>query len=350
MNLSRPLGICFTAARTAAGDSAEQTSTSIRAGYLAVREDPRYITIPPDPENEPALARSARVSGIDPDLDGAARLSALLDPVLDDLLERAQHVQRDAHKTALYVALPAKDAVSEAWELETFAHALARRKDLRFSSIHASRAGHTGVFTLLAEARALLARGGAESAIVAGVDSLTGVSRLRLFDEMDRLKSPRTSDGFFPGEGAALLLLESDRRIESRGGRAELSLLGIGLGAEPETVRSDKPSSGRGLTDAVRGALADGAPPHWIVSDFNGETYRGSEWGMVFARLGDRLGSIETMSYPVKSTGDVGAATGAVQIALAAAGYRRGWAPGQEVLAFACSDGAERAAVRLAKP
>lgn len=349
MNLARPIAVSLTSALTAAGDSAEQTAASIRANVLRLREDVKYITIGEEGA-DPEPARTARVASVDPDLDGRERLFALLDPVFADLVERAPELPRDAHKAALFVALPERDAVTDTWALQAFAPDLARHVGLSFASVHASQSGRAGVFALVAEARALLTRGGAESAVVVGVDSLVSPGRLRLFDEGERLRSPRNPDGFFPGEGAALALLESGRRIESRGAKAELSILGVGLGSEPETLRSDKPSTGRGLTDALRGALSDAASAQWIVSDYNGESYGAYEWGLVYARLAERLDSIERVSHPARNTGDLGAATGAVQIALASAGFRRGWAEGPWALAFAGSDGAERAALRLGRP
>jgi 3-oxoacyl-[acyl-carrier-protein] synthase I len=349
MILARPISVSLTSALTAAGSSAEQTAASIRAAVVPILEDPGYMTISGD-EAEAEPARTARVAGVDPGLDGRDRLFALLDPVLADLVERAPEVAKDAHRTALFVALPEPDAVTSTWSLKTFAPDLEKRLGLSFASVQSSLLGRAGVFALLAEARALLARGGAELAVVAGVDSLVSPLRLRLFDEEERLRSPRNVDGFFPGEGAALALLSSERRLSAHGWRAELSILGVGLGSEPEGLRSDKPSTGRGLTDALRGALADAAPVRWVVSDYNGESYRAYEWGLVHARLAERLDAISLVSHPARSTGDVGAATGAVQIALASAGFRRGWAQGTSALVFAGSDGAERAALRLGKP
>lgn len=349
MNLASPLRVALTAANTPAGDSADQTATSIRANVLRVREDDRYLTIAAE-GLDPEPARTTRAPGVDPALDGRDRLFALLDPVMADLFERAPHLGRDAHKALLYVSLPASDRVTDTWGLESFAPDLARRLNHRFASVHASRAGSTGVFSLIAEARALIARGDAEMAIVAGVDSLSVPSRLPIFDEAGRLVSPRSRDGFFPGEGAAAVLLESERRLAARGAKAELTLLGIGVGAEPATLTSDLPSTGRGLTDALRGALADGPSPRSIVCDFNGESYRGYEWGVVHARLAERLDAIEVMSHPARSTGDLGAATGALHVVFAAASFRRGFARGDEVLAYTASDGPERAALRLGRP
>jgi 3-oxoacyl-[acyl-carrier-protein] synthase-1 len=349
VTLARPLAVSLTAARTAAGDSADQTAASIRANVIRLREDPLYATRPAEPAGERAPARTARVDGVDPALDGRERLLALLAPLLADLVERAEHLRRDAPRAALLLSLPAPDAVTDTWDLAAFAPELTRRLGLPFGSVHPSRAGHAGVFALLAEAGALLGRGAAEVCVVAGVDSYLTAARLGLLDEAERLRSPRNVDGLFPGEAAVALVVEPERRLSARGEAPELRLLALGSGSEPETVRSDRPSTGRGLTDALRGALGE-AGPRWVISDFNGETYRGYEWGLVQARLGERLGPFDALHLPARNTGDVGAASGGVQLALAAAAFRRGWAPADEALLFTGSDGAERAAARVGRP
>ena len=59
-------------------------------------------------------------------------------------------------------------------------------------------------------------------------------------------------------------------------------------GEEPQTIGGDRESSGRGLTHALRAALAGGAShaPRWVLCDLNGESYRSFEWGIARARVG----------------------------------------------------------------
>ncbi|MFT3766877.1 MAG: beta-ketoacyl synthase N-terminal-like domain-containing protein [Minicystis sp.] len=350
MSFARPLAVSLTSARTAAGDGVEQTCASIRANVIRLREDPIYLTMPRDPDGERTPARTARVDGVDPALDGRDRLLALLEPTLAEVLDRAEHLRRDAPRAALLLSLPARDAVTDTWNLAAFAPELARRMGIPFATILTSQAGHTGIFALLAEASALLSRGAAELCVVAGVDTYLTPARLAHYDAAERLRSPRNIDGFFPGEAAAALVIEPERRVEIRGDEAEMRLMGLGSGSEPETVSSEKPSTGKGLSDALRAALGESSGPRWAISDFNGESYRGYEWGLVHARLGERLGMIEGMSYPARNTGDIGAASGAVLLALAAAGFRRGWAPAEEAILWTGSDSADRAAARAARP
>lgn len=342
------LAVTALAARTACGDTAAETAASIRAGLLTLAEDPRYLTLPAEADGERAPARTARVPDLDPDLDGPDRLRALLEPLLVELLA-AEHLRRDARRVALLLSLPARDAVTDGWWLDAFGPDLPSRLGLPLASVTARREGSSGMLSLLAEAASLCERGAAAACVIAGVDALTGAPRLALLDEAERLRSPRNLDGHFPGEGASALVVEPPRRVESRGDRPLLAVLGVGQGSEPETVRGAKPSTGRGLADALRGALGEGAV-RWGICDFNGESYRGYEWGLVQARLGDRVGAFDRLSYPARSTGDLGAATGGVLLGLAAAGFERGWARTESALVWAGSDGAERAAVRVGNP
>jgi 3-oxoacyl-[acyl-carrier-protein] synthase-1 len=341
------LAVSALAARTACGDTAAESCAAIRAGLLTLAEDPRYATLPAKPGAEPAPARTSRVADLDPELDGPHRLRALLDPLVADLLA-AEHLRREVGRVALLLSLPAPDAVTDRWLLDGFGADLAASLGARFASVVTRREGASGMLSLLAEASSLIDRGAIAACLVAGVDTQIGASRLALLDQAERLRSPRNPDGFFPGEGASALVVEAPRRLEARGERPTLAILGLGQGSEPETFRSDKPSTGRGLTDALRAALGDG-PARWGISDFNGESYRGYEWGLVQARVGDRVGAFDRLDYPARSTGDLGAATGGVLLALAAQGFARGWARCEEALVWAGSDGAERAAVRVGK-
>ena len=63
-------------------------------------------------------------------------------------------------------------------------------------------------------------------------------------------------DGFVMGEGAAILILESARHAESRGAHVYCELAGAGISADAHHIASPEPN-GRGMTEALRKALAD---------------------------------------------------------------------------------------------
>jgi len=343
-----PLALTAANAWTAVGHDIEETSASIRARIVRLREHPFYRTITAEAPGDPLV--TGRVDGVDPELGGAARLVALLAPVLLTLFERAEISPMDAARAALLVALPAPDEVVDTWGLEEgFVGALERRLAIGFGRTMVCRSGHSGAIELCGEAAGMLASGAVEACIVAGVDSYLSPDRLAPLDEAYRLKSKRNVDGFVPGEGAAALLFESEARIADRGRRVLARVSGVGVGDEAETSGGERPSSGRGLCGALRAALGE-EPVSYLLCDLNGESYRGFEWGIARARLADRLAPDVRMVFPAISTGDLGAAAGALLVGIAAEAFRRGYAPPGDVLVGASSEGPRRAAARLRRP
>ena len=349
----RPLALTAAAARTAVGGGVEQTAAAIRAGLSRFGDHAFQEALSRDPEwEEPLPLHVAAAPGIDPALRGAERLHALLIPVLTDLAAQAGLKRRDLAECALLLALPAPDEAVASWRLaETFASELCRRTGLDFKASRQSLSGHAAVVELLVEASALLASGEVHSCLVVGVDSYLSPDRMAVLDEAYRLKSARNVDGFCPGEAAAALLFEGPR--SRRGAAPKATIAAVGLGMEPEPMRSDKVSTGAGLVTAIRGALpASPAPgsPDFLLCDLNGESYRAFEWGVAQARLGARLEGLKRTVLPARSLGDVGAATGALLVATAVEAFERGWAPGEEALIFTASEGPLRAAARVSRP
>lgn len=345
-----PALLTATSAITAVGDGVDQTAASIRARVLRLREHASYEPLQreDDPEDPRPLV-VASVDGVDPELEGAERLLALLIPALGALMERGGLRRRDLGRAGLLVALPAPDAVVARWDLgEALLPALLRRTGLSFVTARVSQEGHAGALSLLGEAAAQIAAGELDRCVVAGVDSYLDEARLSMLDEAWRLKSKRGVDGLCPGEAAAALLLEGERAARARGAAAEARIEALGLGREPSVMSSDRPSTGRGLTEAIQGALGNGRA-EWAICDLNGESYRAFEWGIAAARLGEQLGGLRRLTLPAISVGDVGAATGALYAAAAAAALRRGTAPADAAIVWAGSDGPLRAAARVGR-
>ncbi len=346
----RPLTISATAARTAVGSGSEQTAAAIRAGLSRFGAHPTHEALCRDPEwEDPEPLNVAAVPGINPALPAAERLHALLIPVLADLVETASLQRRDLAQCALLLALPAPDDAVAAWRLaETFCAELSRRTGLTFKTSRQSIAGHASGLELLGAASALLASGEVQSCLLAGVDSNLDPHRLSLLDEGYRVKSARNVDGFCPGEAACAVLLEGPRQRRSGTIKATISALGLGL--EPEPMRSDKVSTGAGLVQALRGALPPEGSPDFLLCDLDGQSYRAFEWGIAQARLGARLEGLSRTVMSARSVGDVGAATGPLLLTTAVEAFERGWAPGEEALIFTASEGPLRAAARVSAP
>lgn len=361
-----PVAVTGIGAISPVGSNAEQTCASIRAGIMGLAEHLYYQPTTRDPgwdDDEPLLV--APVGSIDPFLGGRDRLLELATSALMDLAGSAGLKRRELPSGALLVSLPAPDPVVDGWSLaREFLPSLRRRAGLdAFKAERISQTGQSGMLELLGDASALLSTRAVDFCVLLGADSYLSGDRMELFDAAYRIKSARNVDGFVPGEAATALLLETPRRAAERGRAAHAVISGLGFGAEPETEASDKQSTGAGLCQALRAILGRGgvggayspaggaqSPPsaaEWVLCDLNGESYRSFEWGVTMTRLGAELGGVKQIVHPASSFGDIGAATGGALVAVAAAAFRRGYAPSREATLWTSGAGAVRAAARV---
>lgn len=343
-----PLAVLASGALTPAGDDVEETCASIRAGLLPQRYHPRFAVPSRDPDvpgDEPLVY--APVDRVDPSAAGPERLLALLVPALEDLARRAPSRPDGA---ALLLSLPVVDDVTATWDLgAAFTEELRRRAPFEIGPMRTARTGHPGALELLDQASVLLRARQARVCVVAGADTFVDDARLLHLEATGRLRSPRHLDGFFPAEGAAAVLVgDGAAHAGVPAPPAELRVLGVGFGEEPATSAGERPSSGAGLTHALREAIGERAA-EWVICDLNGDAYRGMEWGMVLARLGERFSGLRRLVCTARGTGDIGAATGALLLGAAAAAWRRGYAAGPEAVLWAAGDGGARAAARVAR-
>jgi 3-oxoacyl-[acyl-carrier-protein] synthase-1 len=84
-----------------------------------------------------------------------------------------------------------------------------------------------------------------------------------------------------------------------------------------------------------------------MICDQNGEPYRADEFGFALVRLSERFSGGSDFLAPADCWGDVGAASGPLFVALAAAAAERGYARGPYYLAWASSESGERVAALL---
>jgi 3-oxoacyl-[acyl-carrier-protein] synthase-1 len=356
MSALHPLAVTGLTLLTPAGDSVEQSCATIRAGLSGMSEHAYYDALPVDPEwEEEEPLRAAPVPTIEPTLDGPERLLELCLPPLRALVEKNGLRRRDLPSTALLLSLPQPDAATSTWGLaSSFVAELGERAGLEgFASIAVDQSGHASMFAALREAASLLRSEKVTRCLLLGVDSYLSEDRLDLLDQAYRLKSSRAVDGFIPGEAAVAMMVElhDPRRPPASPPWALLS--DPGLAVEPETIASEKASTGRGLGEALRAALASRPADEavrWVLCDLNGESYRAFEWGVVQTRMASRFGAIASLNHPAESIGDVGAATGGVLIACAARAFARGYAPGRSALCFTSSEQGLRGALLVDPP
>ncbi len=205
--------------------------------------------------------------------------------------------------------------------------------------------GRVSIPMAMASAARLLAEGACDRVLLVGVDSLMNWPTLAAYEKADRLLTEQNSNGFMPGEGAAALLVSEDKRAPG------LRCTGIGFSEEPAHIESGNPLRCVGLTEAVRQALsASGCQLHEMdlrIADLSGEQYYLKEAALLLSRAMRQLKESFDIWHPAECTGETGAASGAIMLALIEAACRKGYAPGVRTLAHFSADAGGRAALTL---
>ncbi len=336
---------------TAVGGNVEQTVTAINAGITPFEEHAYYECTPDDPEwDEDLPAYVAAAPFIEPFLNNIDRFTQLAIPALTEVFANSLIKRSSLPETGLFVALPVIDKsildlpLNEQWLTEL------RRQTGLVSLINTqvTRNGSVGVFSLINEAIDLLQSGQLNQCIVGGVDSYLLESRMKHFDQLWRVKSTRNVDGFIPGEASIMLMLETKEHAASRGADVLAKVGGVGFGVEPNNFNSERASSGQGLTQAIKAALESSSANeeiNTIACDLNGESYYSQELGLIQTRLGIRLNSVTEISHPADCCGSVGAASGALLIAVAISDLLQQKDKSKNILLSTANDDGRRSAL-----
>jgi len=201
--------------------------------------------------------------------------------------------------------------------------------------------GRVGVLDGLEMVRGHLARHDQERAILLVVDSLVDIAGVEWLTEMGRLKSDDNPVGLSPGEAACAFLLEHPSGASARAASAVAFVRSVATGHEPLSFLAGEISQGQVLAEVIRTVLANtnaGAPFEGsVIADLNGEAWRAHEFGTARTRVPRSLWEGDDVMLPVGSTGDAGAATAGIQLAVACRALARGYAAGDAVL-MTCSD------------
>ena len=107
-------------------------------------------------------------------------------------------------------------------------------------------------------------------------------------------------------------------------------------------------NTGEGLSSILREVLSPEERAHHTYCDLNGETYRADEFALAISRTADRFFDVAAFTAAADRWGDVGAASGPLLWAQAAAAWQRGYAQGSVAITWASSaDKPLRGAARL---
>ncbi len=346
------------AAVTAVGDDAASTFAALRAGVAGLVEHPFHELSPPDPEwDEPEPLRAGIVPTLDVGVEGPTRLVGLALGALQALVHDARLSRSELAGAAFFLALPELGPDTAPWDLARhFAPQLFAQAGVTPErGVEVDQAGHTGAAVALYAASRCLVERRAPCCVLLAVDSYLDPGRLADWDvRRSRIRSIRSRDGFLPGEAAVAMLLgpTSAPATEAERARGARRVVAVpGFGQEPSPIEGELTPTGKGLTDAVRRALAPlpGVAPHTVYADHNGESHRAFEWGLARTRLSPRLDGAE-LRHPADCIGDVGAASGALLVGLAAHELarddRKGGGP---ALVLTASTSGHRAAVLVSE-
>lgn len=323
-------------ATTAVGLTAAQTCAAIRAGIKRFSAIEAAVL----DDEEPQIG--ARVS-VDPRLRASDR---------EWLLNLAGRALRECSLTpeiALLWQVPEahrKHPLSEASEAELLASLAGLLGHPLSEHSRVLRSGAAGIVEALGIAGELCRAGKVERCIVGGADSLLRKLDLDRLARDQRLLGPDRAQGLVPGEGAAFVVVglpdPSSKRVTIRG---------LGLGYERNTVLEGRSSVGQGFCDAFAAAIQAAGFPEaqidFVAGNFNGERYDAWEVSHTHARCYRTRRERLPVMWPSASTGELGLAGGAMALIAASVAIEQDYALGPTAAIQVRSEGELRGLVLI---
>lgn len=333
-------------ASTPVGRDAWSSAAAIRAGISGFGEHPFMA----DAEGEPMSVAAA--PWLDIEVEGGDRFGALLFPAIDDALDPVG-ADPDGLRLGLAVGLPAPRPGLPPDLERQLRQAIKQRYGSRFAGVAMFTVGHAaGVMALQAWGRKL-AEGSLDGCVIAGVESYLAPTTLEWLEECDQLHGAgplNNAWGFVPGEAAGAVLLLGGDAMRKLGVEPLGRILSVGLGTEPNRIKTETVCIGEGLTAAFREGLA-ALPSDVCVTDvycdMNGEPYRADEFGFACLRTRESFVSAADFIAPADCWGDVSAASIPLAMILSSIAGAKGYANGPHAFLWASSEGGERGAVLL---
>jgi 3-oxoacyl-[acyl-carrier-protein] synthase-1 len=349
--MSDELWLVSAGAVTAVGLTAPQSCAAIRAGVSGFCE-----TAPPEPAAEPQVGAPVPAHASLKE-DPTGWLSHLAARALKECLSE---VELAPESIVLLLSVPESFRTHPSQRLQGrhCAGLLLRRLEGHLK-VHFHQnsqelsSGHSAALAAIRLARQQLQLPGVLGCVIGGMDSLLYPQDLKRLRSAFRLKGEGFPQGVIPGEAAAFTLVVKPSRPAEQMLLARI--LGVGVAEEADTVLGARSSVGVGLRQALEQAVADAgleeAAVSCRVSDMNSERYRAWESMIAGARFYRTRREVPLPSwYPAASVGDVGAASGALSLLVAARSLRGGYAPGTIAMCEGSSEGGQRAAVLLGAP
>jgi len=196
----------------------------------------------------------------------------------------------------------------------------------------------------IGEALGAIRSGEVDAAVAGGVECPLSPLAFGAFDLIRALSHGRNADpgqaarpmdadrdGFVMGEGATLLVIESEASVRARGVTPYAELLGYAATSDAHHMvqpRPDGSEAGRAASLALADARVAPAEVDWVSAHASSTPIGDiAEARALAMALGDRAGSVP-VSATKAMTGHPLGATGAIEAAMAALAIRDGWVPG----------------------
>jgi 3-oxoacyl-[acyl-carrier-protein] synthase-1 len=331
---------------TAVGLTAAATAAAVRAGIAGFRAMPCLI----DSRGDEMIV--AAVPGLPPAGVDVQRLLDLALPAAQEALAVAKNVV-PRPVMPLCLGLPGNRPGMPDGLAGAFAERLTRALEgqCEFTSATIVPRGHAAGLAAMYACARRMRDDGADFGLVGGVDSYISAETLEWLESEEQLHTAANPWGFIPGEASGFCLFATAAGLAKSGKAPLLSLQNVSLATESHVIKSSAVCTGQGLTAAIRGALKalpEGAKADDIICDLNAEPYRADEYGFTIPRISERCRDAVAFQNPADCWGDIGAASGPLFVALAAAAVQKSYASGLYTLVWTSSEGGERAAALLA--
>ncbi|NMO16612.1 hypothetical protein HPC49_21600 [Pyxidicoccus fallax] len=319
-------------ARTPVGLSAESAAAAVRARISRIAEHPVLM----DGSGKPLTCASDSL--LEFAVQGSARLAAMAASSLQEVLEKIQWEAPLETVVPVYLALPELRPGFKAGDAEAVLNAI-QKIELRGKArldVEVLCEGHAGALRALELAMNRMSGHMCDLCIVGGVDSYLDAETLEWLEEGRKVARQGTRDGFIPGEAAGMIALTT-RTSRSRLRLPSLATLrSVATAHEARPMNSDEGALGEALSNVIarvtRGLATPAESLDNIYCDINGERYRSDEWGFVLLRQPRVFRDASAYTSAVRSWGDVGAATAALNCVLAVQAWQRAYARGPRAL------------------
>jgi 3-oxoacyl-[acyl-carrier-protein] synthase I len=335
---------------TPLGDSTKMTAAAVRAGVSALdtssimnkRFEPMTMALVPEEALPPLNEKVAATPGL------TSRQIRMLRMSQKPLCEALGTMVPKGQTVPLFLSVPEEIPECPIPINKDFINHLhtqcAEQFDLKKSRMFKN--GRASGIEAVGEAFNLLSNKTEEFILVGGCDSYLDLYLLGTLDRDNRILANGVMDGFAPGEGAAFLLLASEKALQKHKMTSLARLYQPSCTYEAGHRYSDEPYKGDGLAEAVTGALVplEEKKVQTVFASFNGENFFAKEWGVAFLRNHDNFEEKLRIEHPADCYGDPGAAAGVLLIGLAAMGMQKKYVK-EPCMIFCSSEKEKRGAV-----